>query len=418
MSFVNLREESQNQGGFYVPRFEVKIEGVDLPSSVLRDVVQCTYKDNINEIDSFELTINNWDPDLNDFKYVGAETNETLEDSGSESHRHRLFEPCNKEVQIDMGYGGELQRMLTGTFTTMEPSFSSGGASTLNVRGLNVLHQLRHRQYNTSWRNKKASQIAEEISGLRGPAPGRERRFPLRIETNENAKGQEPIIPYIAQRNQYDLDFLLERARERGYVLTVCENREEQERSLYFGPSQKAPCRRDATFVLHWGKSLIDFKPTLTTANQVKSVTVRGWNRRTGRRISETASLDEPVRLHNRRRQPQCTALNRDLHRLLVGKCDPREEVTVDEAFYTPTQAQERACAILQERQKEMIKASGTTVGLPDLRAGHRVYIEGIGARFTGTYFVTETTHTISDNGYITRFRARREDDGSGGSSE
>ena len=33
----------------------------------------------------------------------------------------------------------------------------------------------------------------------------------------------------------------------------------------------------------------------------------------------------------------------------------------------------------------------------------------GLGARFSGTYFVTDSTHTINDSGYITKFNARRE---------
>jgi hypothetical protein len=40
------------------------------------------------------------------------------------------------------------------------------------------------------------------------------------------------------------------------------------------------------------------------------------------------------------------------------------------------------------------------------------VRIAGLGVRFSGEYFVTETTHTINDSGYITRFNARREDPG------
>ena len=36
--------------------------------------------------------------------------------------------------------------------------------------------------------------------------------------------------------------------------------------------------------------------------------------------------------------------------------------------------------------------------------------IGGLGSRFSGTYFVTDTTHTIGAGGYTTRFSARRED--------
>jgi len=66
---------------------------------------------------------------------------------------------------------------------------------------------------------------------------------------------------------------------------------------------------------------------------------------------------------------------------------------------------------LLLARLKEMVKASGATVGLPDLRAGRTVQIGGLGKYFSGTYFVTDSTHTIGNDGYRTTFNARREDE-------
>jgi phage protein D len=268
---------------------------------------------------------------------------------------------------------------------------------------LNVLHRLRPRQYTTTWTDKRDSEIAENIATLKDK---NKQRFPLPIVTDPNAKAKEPQLPYVAQKNEYDLDFLLARARQRGYVVYVSEGNPdgqgaEREPHLYFGPSNAThPARRDVSFELKWGISLIDFKPTLTTANQIKSVTVNSWNRATRQPIRETVTLDDR-RLN----------LNRDLHDMLdVG--NPREEFVVDEPVYTPAQARERALAVLMDRHKEIVKASGTCVGLPDLHAGQRVQIAGVGARFSGTYFVTETTHTINDSGYTTRFNARREHQG------
>src|SRR5712691_6354748 len=162
MTVVTLDEESARQGDFYVPQFEVRIEGVGLPRDVLRDVIQITYKDSIKEIDSFGITINNWDPTTRNFKYVGAETKETLENNPL----HRLFDPCHKKFEVRMGYLSPLRVMMRGSFTTLEPNFPSGGGSTLEVRGLNVLHELRPKQYSHSWKDKTDSQIAEEIATL------------------------------------------------------------------------------------------------------------------------------------------------------------------------------------------------------------------------------------------------------------
>lgn len=415
MEPVTLAQESASLGGFYVPAFDITVEGKGLPAFVLRDVTQLTYKDNVKELDSFELTVNNWDAATHSFKYVGSETAESLKESTPESMRYRLFEPCQKEVVVSMGYGDYQRVMLTGTFTTMEPNFPSGGAPTLTVRGLNVLHQLRRKQYTYSWENMTDSQIARDIAALKDKET-KKNRFPLQVETDPEVK--EPPLTYLAQKNQYDIDFLLARARARGYVVFIIEADPEvqgSQKRLYFGPSEsvarlfpgsarlvRGGGARDVTFELEWGRSLIDFKPTLTTANQIKSVTVNGWDRKKKEKISETVTLDDPKL--NR---------NEDLYEVLQ-KCDPREEHVVDEPVFTKDEAKKRALAILNERQKEMVKATGTTVGLPDLRAGKLIQLRGLGARFSGTYFVTETTHTIGPSGYTTRFGARREDAGGG----
>lgn len=401
MQVVPLHEASRRLGGFYVPLFEVRIEGVGLPRDVLRDVTELSYSDNIDEIDSFEMTVNNWDPTTQAFKYIGAETAQDLEGSGARAERLRLFEPCGREIQVHMGYLGNLSLMVTGQVTTMEPRFPNGGAPTLTVRGLNVLHRLRRKQYTYAWENKKDSQIARSLNTLTDPDDDDAPRFPLPIDIDEHALGLEEAIEYVAQNNQYDIDFLLTRARQRGYVVYVRET--EEGRRLYFGPSSTS--REPITYELAWGQSLMEFTPTLTTANQVASVTVNGWNRRTKEQISVRVGLE------NLREQR-----NRDLHRLLLEQAcaEPREEIVVNEPVFTEREARERALAILNDQQKVMVTASGATVGLPELRAGRKVKIAGLGARFSGTYFLTQTTHTIGSEGYTTQFQARREDDGEG----
>jgi len=132
----------------------------------------------------------------------------------------------------------------------------------------------------------------------------------------------------------------------------------------------------------------------------VKSVEVRSWDRQTNKAIRTIVDLN-----HSR------IQANHDLLPLLTQPgCQPREEVVSNEPQPTPRQAERRALAILSDRLKEMVTAQGTTVGLPDLRAGQRVQVKGVGKRFSGTYFVTDTTHTLADSGYTTRFSARRED--------
>ena len=400
MEVMTLREESARQGGFYVPRFEIKIAGAKLPLDVLRDVMQVTYKDSVKELDSFEITVNNWDADKKQFKYVGTETQDSLKTNPL----HNLFNPCGHEVDVVMGYGANpLTLMLRGNFVAMEPNFPSSGGSTLAVRGLNILHKLRTSRHTYAWEKKRPSEIAKSFPDL--PLDSKEpnkKRFPLPVDIEGNDVNNEPQIEYIAQSNQWDIEFLLALARRVGYVIFVREEEKKgntvvKPRRLYFGPSDaNHPGLRLVTFELKWGLTLIDFKPTLTTANQIKSVTVNGWDRKKKEPIRGTASIDS-------------LTLNGDL-REKFESCDEREERVEDEPVFTQDEADKRAKDLLKERSRDLVKASGTCIGVPELRAGQRVVIGNLGSRFSGRYFVTDTVHTISDSGYITKFNARREE--------
>lgn len=402
---ISMFDASVAARGFYVPQFELRIEGAGLPKYVLRDVVEVTYKDKIDEIDSCELTINNWDATRRTFKYVGAEE---LDDKGEPRDKNnsaavnwKMFDPCGKKVELFLGYAGQLERMIIGNFVTLEPNFPASGPPTLAVRVLNRLHKLRSAKYDYQWHGKKDSEIAEDLDQKRDPKRNNVKRFPLSIVTNSEAKKKEKPIDVIGQKNQYDIDFLWQRARVNGYVVVI--RGEETDEKLYFGPSDDA-ADATASYQLEWGRSLIDFKPTITTANQYKSVTVRGWDRAAQKPIEEKVDFQDP----------DLAKLNKDLHHL-IEQCDPREEAVEEIAVFTKAEARKKALAIMSEQHKRMVRASGTTVGLPKLRAGSKIVLgKSVGSRLSGTYFVTATTHTFNNNGYTTKFEARREDERGG----
>jgi uncharacterized protein len=394
---TTMQHEAVRQGGFYVPRYEVKIEGANLPRDVLFDVRSVTYRDDVDGLDSFDLVVNNWDEVRRAFKYIGSETKAQLEKGHPDYPRVTLFEPCGKEVVLQMGYGNGFTTMLKGSFTTMQPSYGDGAAE-LTVSGLNVLHQLRRKQYTTTWVDKKDSEIAQDIA--QRTDNGR-KRFPLPIKIDDEALGKEKPLPLVTQDNAYDIDFLFQRARKRGYVMFIQEEDKTlgRERQLYFGPSKPGmiPGIRDVVFEFAWGRSMMEFKPTIKTANQIAKVTVRGWHRTRKEPISRTVDLDDE----------RITA-NKDLHRV-INACAAREEMVVDEPVFTNCEARERAIAILLDQTKELVTADVKVVGLPDLRAGQIVVINQLGARLSGKYFVTRTQHTIDDSGYLTTFSCRRE---------
>ena len=150
---------------------------------------------------------------------------------------------------------------------------------------------------------------------------------------------------------------------------------------------------------LRWGASLIEFKPTLTTANQVKSVTVNGWDRAKKKAITVKASLDDKE-----------LNVNEDLHELLNNVRSARgARGRQAGAFGRGSQKlAHRHSQGPSEGDGEGVRRH--CVGLPDLRAGSKGAHRRPGRALLGTYFLTDTTHTLGDSPATSRAsNARRE---------
>lgn len=394
--FMPLAEVARERGygNLFAPGFEIRIEGVGLPHDVVRDVVEVTYVDSLTEIDRFDVTVSNWNDRDQRFKFYGSETEADAADPAASRHLFTIFEPSAKTAELYLGYAGALRQMMRGRFATVEPMFPSAGKPVLTASALNVLQRLRKKPYSSAWKDSTPSEIASGIANLRD---GNARRFPVPVDVQPGVK--EEKIDYLAQANQHDIDFLLNLARQYGYdveLRTVEKPDGTSEERLWFGRPTLA--QNPIEVSLKWGATLIDFKPALTTANQIKSVTVRGWDRGRQKAIEEKIAFDSP----------KLKKQNPDLAKV-IERVEPRDDIVVDLPVGSVAEAQARAMAIMRDRNANMVKARGTTIGMPELRSGRRVEIVGLGGRFSGQYLLTKTEHTLGEGGYLTRFECRRE---------
>ena len=399
---------------FYVPAFEIRVNGKPLPNYASKDVIEVQYKDSVDEIDSFDITVNNWDGEKLDFKYTGG----TREDKETArfAERSQLFDP-GKVIELWMGYfkptkedPNPLRLMLIGKITKLTPNFPASGQPTLKVSGQNVLRQFKTKQETHEYTQKKYSAIAKEIGKKRPLKDTSGKSIPLLV--NREAREREDVEPYVLQKNQFDIVFLLQLARHRSYELIFINDEKEPQYKnikayldepqkppfLYFGPSIGLS---KISYLLEWGKSLIQFQPTLTTTNQVSEVTVRGWD----------SLQKKPIKVTVKRKDLKTRPLSdrQKLEKLEEGFKEQRE-VVVDRPVFNEKDARKLAEAMMTENTKNMVTGSGSTVGIPDLRAGCFVQIQGLGLTFSGRYFIKSTTHTINASGYLTQFEARLEE--------
>ncbi len=362
---------------FYVPAFELRVGNTPLSREVIRDITQVTYKDSLTEIDSFAITINNWDAETRDFKYSDM----------------NIFNP-GKRVELTMGYWGQgsMRKMITGEITSLRPSFPAQGQPTLEVSGLNLAHRLmKQKQRSMAYRQMTDNAIAKQIA----------KRLGVDIVTSDRGPAQTIQYPYLFQDNMYDLLFLMSRARRIGYDLLVEEastSGSSRPSLLRFIPSTDV---QRTTYELKYGLTMIDFSPELTTHNQVGKVTVHGWDSVHKKSINVTVD----------RKQLTTKGVGKAGGQEEIDKAfTNREEVISNKPVNSVAEARQLARETLENIAKEMVKGSGSVVGLPSLRAGCVIFLQGMGRRFSGRYFVTGTTHTINDSGYLTRFECRREE--------
>jgi uncharacterized protein len=382
---------------FYVPYFEILIRGRSEPE-LIRDILSVNFTDSLKEIDSFEIIVNNWDPNGRNgsdnrrgwFKYSDGDK----------------FDPW-QDVELWMGYyvRGTKQRrcMLIGEIVRMTPNFPQSGSSTLTVHCVGLLHRFRTAQIDKNYTRKKDSWIARElvreIAGqVRAKIPG----LTLKVDDAEIDKNlkNETEIEHLTIKQEYAINFLHRRSREIGYEFTM-EEREtgasNREVTFHYRPPNAVT---RTVYRLEWGKSLLSFQPSFSTAEQVTEVYVRSWDPQTKKTFEGRARRADLLR--------DGVLDPTEDFKVRQGPLAERIEIVTDEIVQSQEEATQRARQRLRSIAQGLIEGRGKTIGLPDLRAGCKVEIAGIG-RYDGNYVVTGTTHSISDSGYTTDFNARKE---------
>src|SRR5262249_23488023 len=153
-----------------------------------------------------------------------------------------------------------------------------------------------------------------------------------------------------------------------------------------------------AAVTLALDHDLAEFFPRLTTLAQVNQVEVHGWDPKQKQSIIGTAK--SPNAMWGTQTGPQAATK-------AFGNA---RRVEVHRPVFSTDEARRMAQGQLNEVALAFISGEGVcSVGRPDLQAGMVVKIAGAGRRFSGPYYLTSTTHTITARqGYRTTFTVRR----------
>ncbi len=354
---------------FYRPEFEVKLDGSPLRGERLHAIAGLRMRDELEAFDVFSIELHNWDAARRAFPLSDGDD----------------WLP-GKTVQIAMGYRGAkggLKTMIAGEIESLTPVFPARGTPKLIVRGRNALAKFTYKHASRVFEEQSDQDIAKTIAGEAG------------VSLDARLEGE--AMKQLLRVNCNDLVFLMERARRQGGELCV-DTRGEDPAKLYLGPSKLLGA---APLTLTYGRDLTEFQPTLDATAQVEKVTVRGWHPYDKQSIEATVE------------RGQATVRLGELHGAtakLSKSVKGREEVLVDLPVASMEEARRVATGVMDRILKRCLTGQGRCLGLPEIRAGRALDLQGLGARYSGRYLVTASEHVIGEDGYQTRFTCRREE--------
>jgi len=71
-------------------------------------------------------------------------------------------------------------------------------------------------------------------------------------------------------------------------------------------------------------------------------------------------------------------------------------------------EARTLAIQLLTETANQFLSGSGEAMGAPEIVPGVNLTLRGLGARYSGTYYVTRADHVFGASGYTTSFEVER----------
>lgn len=354
----------------YISEPQVEIDGDSSPE-LMKDILKIVVEESLHLPAMFTIVLHN--------NYIPTGGGET------EPWRHQKHLEIGKKVKIGFGSATtkdshfsdrKTSQLIEGEITAIDVEFTNKSESHIYLRGYDASHRLHRGCHNRSFLNMSDADVVKQVAGDAG----------LQVECG----GANDSKEYIFQENQTNMEFLRDLAARNGFELFVQDNK------LHF----RQP-KAESNLTLKWLKDINSFNVRVTSAQQVQSVEVRGWDYKNKEAIVETAESEEVVtELSQNGKGSQASTK-------FKGLKSPKM-IIVNQPVDCPEDAQTIAQACCNELGGEFVYADAKADknGNPEIRPGKVVQLEDLG-KYSGKYYVTDTRHIYQEKVYSTHFSVR-----------
>ncbi|MEH1933074.1 MAG: VgrG-related protein [Nostoc sp.] len=355
----------------YLSEPKIQIDGKPASPELMKDVLQMTIEESLHLPAMFTLVIHN--------SYIS-----TSDQPENKPWRYEQLFKIGKKVNLgftssttqDKNFQKEIgEFLIEGEITGMEVHFNEKSEAHIIVRGYDISHRLHRGRYNRSFLNETDSGIVKKIAKEVGIKLG-----------DIDLSGA--VHKYVFQENQTNMEFLRERAARIGFELFVTD-----------GKINFCKPKAQKALPLEWLVDINKFSIRVTSAEQVSSVEVRAWDYTKKQLITQTAKKEKQLTETGNQLGSSTSSAFPNLK--------SQEMIVVDKPVASAKEAKTMAQALCDELGGEFVYADAKAEGNPDIRPGQVIDLQGMGDRYSGKYYVTETRHFYSNRVYDTDFSVR-----------
>jgi|GEM_PF-5379820 len=333
---------------FYTPTFAISVDGGATFSTAQGRVSSVSVRTAIDRANRVSFSVAGvYDPSAGDF--TGLADAGLTEGSG---------------LTVRLGYGSDPELVMTGEITAVKPNFPDGGPPTVDVVGHDYRYAMSQSSGDESWDESSVTAATRSIANRYGFR---------RVDIGSGGPGGQGA-------SDLELERLVKDATSDFDFLTALTERFDYEMFSEAGVLRfRRPTRpASPTVALTYGRGLRSFQPgSRSGKSNVGTVEHRGVNHYTGESVSGSSQRAD----------------------------GDGEKLLMKAAMESDTEAQRRSAAQSTALDRER-RSTATTLGLPDLRIGEWVHLDGLGSvggqSFDGPYYLLEVDHTLGESGYTT----------------
>ncbi|WP_028611981.1 phage late control D family protein [Paenibacillus harenae] len=276
-----------------------------------------------------------------------------------------------KKLQVKLGYADKKSLVFDGIITGYTLDYPSNGSPAIIVTAMDRSFLMMKTSHSKVWNQKKDSDVVRQIAGEYG----------LSAEIDDTTVTKKTI----EQIGISDYHFIRSLAIENDRLFYVDGTK------LYF---KKPKTSGSPLITLKYGKNLVQFTLQVDGSSQTSKVTVRGYDVDKVEAIEYSASTVTVIG-SNQKSGPSVASL------LSTKKI---------EVVYTQAASQEEAQslgkAMLERLSRELAAGNGTSVGLPEIKPGELIKLEGLGSTSLDQLMrLRKVIHKLdATDGYMTYF--------------